>query len=160
MPGRRWGDSALHADVIVVRDLAVVQHARDSYVRLERPLLVALLFGKRIATPSYCSSAAPVAGTSICFLPALKQQFGIFFTASFRTKHDETLKLFRQAVRKLGDQCKVVELDTEANAKALAPARGMVVDGLTDFSALVRKFVSVAREPSDRGTYRRSLLEA
>ena len=87
----------MRSDVVVVRDLAVVQQSRDSYLRLDRPLLVAMLFGKRLATPSYCSYATPGAGTSIRFLPALAKKFGIFFTAGFKTKHAETLNLFRQA---------------------------------------------------------------
>ena len=143
----------MESDVIVVRDLAVVQKARDSYIRMERPLLVAMLFGKRVATPLYCASASPVGGSSVQFLPALRKKFGVYLTAKFRTSHGSTVDMFRRAVRTLGDKCSVKELDSEAEAWESGT---MVIDSLDDFSTFVRKLVSVSRERSDRGTYRSS----
>ena len=145
----------MESDVIVVRDLAVVQKARDSYIRMDRPLLAAMLFGKRVATPLYCASASPVGGSSIQFLPALRKKFGVFLTATFRGRHGSTVDMFRRAVRTLGDKCSVKELDSEDNARKNGSG-AMIIDSLDDFSTFVRKQVSVARERSDRGTYRSS----
>ena len=142
------------ADVVVVRDLAVLQQASDSYARLDRPLLLAMLLGKRVATPLYCASASPGARVPIQFIPLLRKKFGVFFTAGFRAKHDSTLVMFRRAERTLGDKCCVKELETADNARALGRG-GMVTDGLEDFSTFVRQHVSVARERSERGTYRK-----
>ena len=157
--GRRWCDRVMQADVVVVRDLAVLQKAKDSYVRLDRPLLAAMLFGKRVAVPMYCWSTLPGAGTSCCFRPCLTKKFGIFFTARFAANHSDTLNMFRQAARQLGAACKVDELDTEDNARALGTDGGMVVDGLNDFSTVVRKLASVAPQRTDRGTYRRGYAQ-
>ena len=151
--GRRWSDRVMESDVIVVRDLAVVQKARDSYIRMDRPLLAAMLFGKRVATPLYCASASPVGGSSVQFLPALRKKFGVFLTANFRARHGATVDMFRRAARTLGDKCSTQELDSEDNAREYDSGT-MVIDSLDDFSTFVRKQVSVARERSDRGTYR------
>ena len=147
----------LDAHVVVVRDLGVVQQARDSYLRMERSLLAAMLLGKRVATPQFCGSATPGGGTSILFVPALKKKFGVFFTPHFKDNHASTLELFRRALRTT-DDCQVAELPCQANAEALAPGGGMVIDGLQDFSTCLRKLVTVSRERSDRGTYRKALV--
>ena len=84
----------------------------------------------------------------------LRKKFGVFFTAGFTAKHGSTLDMFRRAARTLGEQCKVNELHTADNARALGRG-GMVIDGLEDFSTFVRQQVSVARERSERGSYRK-----
>ena len=151
--GRQWISRLSKADVIVVRSLAVVQKAREVEERLPNPLLVAMLFGKRVATPAYCQAAKPGGGTSIKFQPLLKRKF-YFFTPRFKTKHDPTLtSYFRRAANALGAGCLVNELDTEENARRLG-SQAMVVDTLEDFSNFVRKLVTAQRERAERGTFR------
>ena len=148
----------LDAHVVVVRDLGVLQQARDSYLRMERPLLAAMLLGKRVATPQFCGSATPGGGTSILFVPAFKKKFGVFFTPHFKDNHASTLELFRRALRTT-DDCQVAELPCQANAEELAKkGEGMVIGSLQDFSTCVRKLVHVARERAERGTYRKALV--
>ena len=159
LAGRRWGnliDDARRADVLVVPDLALLQEARDNRdAYMPSHFMAAMLLGKRVATPSYCSSAAPGGGTSIRFLPALRKKFHVFFTAEFRASHPQLLNLFKKEARLLGEGRGTVELDTEANALALGPEKAMVVKSRVDFSNLVRKLATVARERGERGTFRK-----
>ena len=158
LPGQTWTDKVVDGHVVVVRDLAVVQQARDSYLRLDRPLLAAMLLGKRVAAPQYCGSATPGGGSSILFVPAFKKKLGVFFTPHFKDNHGSTLELFRRALRTT-DDCQVAELPCQANAEALAKTgEGMVIGSLQDFSTCVRKLVHVARERAERGTYRKALV--
>jgi len=57
---------------------------------------------------------------------------------------------------KLGDACRVEELDTEDNATALGPTKAMVIDSKVAFESVVKKLASVERERAERGTYRSS----
>ena len=87
LAGRQWVPHSTSADVIVVRDLSLVQEARDGTdVRLPQPLLNAMLLGKRVATPSLCNASAPGGGTSIVFQPLLRHKFYVFFYAAL---HDQ-----------------------------------------------------------------------
>jgi len=82
LAGRQWGDAAASADVIVVEDLLVVQRAREGG-HMPDAVLWAMLYGKRIATPPYCSLAAPGGGTSILCQPCLRTPYKVFFPACF-----------------------------------------------------------------------------
>ena len=89
-------------------------------------------------------------------IPArVAQEVPCVFTAEFRASHPQLLNLFKKEARLLGEGCGTVELDTEANALALGPEKAMVVKSRVDFSNLVRKLATVARERGERGTFRK-----
>jgi len=95
LAGRQWGDAAASADVIVVEDLLVVQRAREGG-HMPDAVLWAMLYGKRIATPPYCSLAAPGGGTSILFQPCLRKPYKVFSSLFLRPRAEEPCSSFRR----------------------------------------------------------------
>ena len=136
-----------------MRDLSVVQQLRDSADRLPTALTIAVLYGKRVAAPSFCLASAAGGGTSIVFKPACLRKFAVFMTPRFQTSHVNCTAEFRRAAAGLGTRCQVTELDTEDNAKALG-TQAMVVDSLADYSAFLKKLATVQRERGERGAFR------
>ena len=142
----------------VIQDLSILQQERDNREAvLSNCFFYPMLFGKRVATAQYCSSATPPGGSSIRFKPALASRaFKVFFDAGFKVQHRHSFQLFERAARAVGLACKVQEVDTERNAFELGPSKAMVVKSRVDFSNLIRALACVERERGERGTFRRS----
>ena len=154
--GGRWIDRASIADVIVVKELSIVETVRnDSAKRIPTDLLVAMLFGKRIANPGFCSQGRLGGGTSIKFQPLMRRQFSIFLTPRFRREHGSSASYIDRASNELGKACRTRMLDTEENARQLGE-RAMIINDLTEFSSFIRKLATLEREQNEQGKFRAS----
>ena len=154
--GRQWTEDLFSADVVVVKDLSIVQQAREKENwPFSTWLTIVILEGKRVATPAYCSSTKPAGGTSILFQPALKgKQFKVFLTPHFQANHKYLTQRFRRWANELGKECRVEELETEDNAVALGPKKAMVINNNIHFSDFLRKVLSFQRQRGERGAFR------
>ena len=127
----------------------------DSAKRIPTDLLVAMLFGKRIANPGFCSQGRLGGGTSIKFQPLMRRQFSIFLTPRFRRDHGSSAGYIDRASNELGKACRIRMLDTAENARQLGE-RAMIINELTEFSSFIRKLATLEREQNEQGKFRAS----
>ena len=144
-----------NAHVIVVKDLSFA--AMPKTHNIDDDLAVAMLCGKRVATPEYVANGGNKdhLDTSIKFIGAIKRTRGVRLGDNFRSKHRYLTCVLEKvcAGSNVGWQLLTTDGEEDAFTKAKKPVS--TLDNLSSFVDLLKHDAQYDRKRSAKGKYQR-----
>jgi hypothetical protein len=121
-------------------------------------VFLAVLFGKRIAIPSFFPAMDIQTDTSLKFLPLYRKQCGLYLDPNYAAKHGRSAAAIRRAAGHANSQWTLLPTVESRKAWAEAGKSVLSLQEARDLNVFVGDQCLIDRAHSGKGSYEAALL--
>ena len=144
--------------MVVVPCLVEVGRIKTDAGQLPHEVFIALLHGKRIASPEYCRARDDASVESVAYVPITRKATGVYMTPEFEAKWSNTARAVRHAAEDKASKWEVVADEAVYNSWRKAAKSNLKCERISSIDELhdvAREIAQVDRWRTTRGSYRK-----